>query len=245
MYSNAYIFRYAGLMVILVAAILSSAAMLLKPMQERNEAVDKMQSILSSAGIKNVTSKNAIELFNDYVTDMIVIDNEGNVVDDYQGEGKQNSEAFNLNLKEQLYNKSANKSFKLSLYVLEKDGQKINIIPLRGAGLWGPVWGNIALKDDFNTVVGVTFSHKSETPGLGAEIETPIFEDQFPGKQLFNDQGNFVSIGVIKGGVTSFPLDVQRHKVDAISGGTITSNGVNDMIKNVLESYVPYIQKRG
>jgi len=245
MYSNAYIFRYAGLMVILVAAILSSAAMLLKPMQERNEAVDKMQSILSSAGIENVNSKNAIELFNDYVIDMIVIDNEGNVVDDYQGDGKQNSEAFNLNLKEQLYNKSTNKSFRLPLYVLEKDGQRINIIPLRGVGLWGPVWGNIALKEDFNTVVGVTFGHKSETPGLGAEIETPIFEDQFPGKQLFNDQGNFVSIGVIKGGVTSFPLDVQRHKVDAISGGTITSNGVNDMIKNVLESYVPYIQKRG
>ncbi len=84
MYSNAYIFRYAGIMVILVAAILSSAAMLLKPMQERNEAVDKMQSILSAAGIENVTTENAIELFNSYVTDMIVIDNEGNVVDDYQ-----------------------------------------------------------------------------------------------------------------------------------------------------------------
>lgn len=245
MYSNAYIFRYAGIMVILVAAILSSAAMLLKPMQERNEAVDKMQSILSAAGIENVTTENAIELFNNYVSDMIVIDNEGNVIDDYQGEGKQNSEAFNLNLKEQLYNKSVNKSFKLAMYVLEKDGEKINIIPLRGVGLWGPVWGNIALKNDFNTVIGVTFSHKSETPGLGAEIETPIFEDQFPGKELFDDQGNFVSIGVIKGGVENFPLDLQRHKVDAISGGTITSNGVNDMINNVLESYVPYIKKQG
>ncbi|MBZ0243177.1 MAG: NADH:ubiquinone reductase (Na(+)-transporting) subunit C [Bacteroidales bacterium] len=245
MYSNAYIFRYAGVMVILVAAILSSAAMLLKPMQERNEAVDKMQSILSAAGIENVTTENAIELFNSYVTDMIVIDNEGNIVDDFQGEGKQNSEAFNLNLKEQLYNKSVNKSYKLSLYVLEKDGQKINIIPLRGTGLWGPVWGNIALKSDFNTVVGVTFSHKSETPGLGAEIDTPDFQDQFPGKELFDDQGKFVSIDVIKGGVDNFPADIQRHKVDAISGGTITSNGVNDMIKNVLESYVPYIQKQG
>ncbi len=76
------------------------------------------------------------------------------------------------------------------MYVLEKDGQKINIIPLRGVGLWGPVWGNIALKSDFNTVVGVTFSHKSETPGLGAEIETPAFENQFPGKELFDDQVN-------------------------------------------------------
>lgn len=245
MYSNAYIFRYAGIMVILVAAVLSSAAMLLKPMQERNEAVDKMQSILSAAGIENVSADNAIELFNKYVTDMIVIDKEGKIIDDFQGENKQNSKAFNLNLKEQLYNKSVNKDYELAMYVLEKDGEKINIIPLRGVGLWGPVWGNIALKSDFNTVIGVTFSHKSETPGLGAEIETPAFENQFPGKELFDDQGKFVSIGVIKGGVESFPLDLQRHKVDAISGGTITSNGVNDMIKNVLESYVPYIQKQG
>jgi Na+-transporting NADH:ubiquinone oxidoreductase subunit C len=223
MYSNAYIFRYAGLMVILVATILSSAAMLLKPLQERNEAIDKMQSILSASGIQNVTADNAIELFNDYVVNMI----------------------FKINLKEQLYNKSVNRSFKLPLYVLEKDGETINIIPLRGVGLWGPVWGNIALKSDFNTVVGVTFGHKSETPGLGAEIESQVFKEQFPGKKIFNDEGEFVSIGVIKGGVEKFPAEVQRHNVDAVSGGTITSNGVNDMLKNVLESYVPYIQKRG
>lgn len=245
MYSKAYIFRYAGLMVILVAAILSSAAMLLKPMQERNEAVDKMQSILTAAGIENVNSKNAIELFNQYVTNMIVIDEKGNVIDEYKDAGKENSEAFKVNLKEQLYNKSVNRSFRLPLYVLDKDGETINIVPLRGVGLWGPVWGNIALKSDFNTIVGVTFGHKSETPGLGAEIETPVFEDQFPGKKLFSEDGEFVSIGVIKGGVENFPANVQRHNVDAISGGTITSNGVNDMLKNVLESYVPYIQKRG
>ncbi|HOI31299.1 MAG: NADH:ubiquinone reductase (Na(+)-transporting) subunit C [Bacteroidales bacterium] len=244
MYSNAYIFRYAGLMVILVAAILSSAAMLLKPMQERNEAVDKMQSILDAAGIENVNSKNAIELFNQYVTKMIVIDEKGVITDEYKDAGKENSEAFKVNLKEQLYNKSINRSFKLPLYVLEKDGEKINIVPLRGVGLWGPIWGNIALKDDFNTVIGVTFGHKSETPGLGAEIETPVFTDLFPGKKIFNEKGDFVSVGVIKGGIENFPADVQRHNVDAISGGTITSNGVNDMIKNVLESYVPYIQKR-
>ncbi len=245
MYSNAYIFRYAGLMVILVAAILSSAAMLLKPMQERNEAVDKMQSILSAAGIQNVTADNAIELFNDYVVNMVVIDENGNVSDEFKGAGKENSEAFKVNLKEQLYNKSVNRGYKLPLYVLEKDGETINIIPLRGVGLWGPVWGNIALKSDFNTVVGVTFGHKSETPGLGAEIETPKFEEQFPGKKIFSEEGDFVSIGVIKGGVENFPANVQRHNVDAISGGTITSNGVNDMLKYVLESYVPYIQKRG
>lgn len=245
MYSNAYIFRYAGIMVILVAAILSSAAMFLKPYQERNEAVDKMQSILAAAGIQDVTPVNAIELFNQYVTDMIVINEKGEVIDDYTAANKENSKAFKINLKEQLFNKASNKPYELALYIIEKDGQKINIIPLRGVGLWGPVWGNVALNDDFNTVIGVTFDHKSETPGLGAEIATAPFQDQFPGKTIFDESGKFVSVGVVKGGISNLPADVQSHKVDAISGGTITSTGVSDMLKNVLESYVPYIEKRG
>jgi len=245
MYSNAYIFRYASILVILVAAILSAAAMLLKPMQDRNVAVDKMQSILVAAGFEGVDAKNAIELFNKYVTNMKVIDPSGEIVDDYTTDNKENSTAFKLNLKEQLYNKASGRDYKLPMYVVNKNGESIYIIPLYGVGLWGPVWGNIALKGDFNTVVGVTFGHKAETPGLGAEIETPIFEDQFPGKTIFDGAGNFVSIGVIKGGVANQPNDRQKHLVDAISGGTITSNGVNDMIKNVLESYEPFFKKQG
>jgi Na+-transporting NADH:ubiquinone oxidoreductase subunit C len=176
---------------------------------------------------------------------MIVIDNKGNVVDDYSGEGKEKSRAFRVNLKDELYKKSQKRDFELAIYVIKLNGELIYIIPLRGVGLWGPVWGNIALKDDFNTVVGVTFGHKSETPGLGAEIETPVFEDQFPGKALFNEDGSFKSIRVIKGGVANLPSASQLHAVDAITGGTITCNGVNDMLKNVLESYVPYFKKQG
>ncbi|MCK9290435.1 MAG: NADH:ubiquinone reductase (Na(+)-transporting) subunit C [Bacteroidales bacterium] len=244
MYSNAYILRYAAIMVILVAAILSSAAMLLKPLQDRNEAVDKMQSILIAAGFENVNSSNAIEMFNDNVTQMIVIDQDGNLIDEYTDDAKENSMAFKLNLKEELYNKSLNKPYKLPLYIAERNDKHIYIIPLHGVGLWGALWGNIALKDDFITVVGVTFGHKSETPGLGAEIETPIFEDQFPGKVIFDETGKFTSIQVVKGGVASLPADLQKHKVDAISGGTITSNGVNDMLQNVLESYVTYFKSQ-
>jgi Na+-transporting NADH:ubiquinone oxidoreductase subunit C len=244
MYSNAYIFRYASIMVILVAAILSSAAMLLKPMQQRNEAVDKMQSILAAAGITDVSTDDAITLFNQNVTNMIVIDNNGNIIDDYTAEGKQDSKAFKVNPKDELYKKSQGKDFELALYVINLKGETIYIIPLRGVGLWGPVWGNIALKDDFNTIVGVTFGHKSETPGLGAEIETPIFEDQFPGKTLFDESGKFKSIRVMKGGVSNLPVADQLHAVDAITGGTITSSGVSDMLENVLESYVPYFKKQ-
>ncbi len=245
MYSNGYIFRYAAILVILVAAILSTTALVLKPFQDRNDAVDKMQSILASAGFEGVDAKNAIELFNKNITNMMVIDAEGNVVDDYTADGKENSKAFKLNLKEELYKKSVGKPFELAMYVVQKDGHKVFIIPLRGVGLWGPIWGNIALKDDFKTVVGVTFGHKSETPGLGAEIETPIFTDQFPGKTIFDEQGKFVSVGVVKGGLVNQPVELQPHLVDAISGGTITSNGVGGMLKNVLESYEPFIKKQG
>ena len=99
------------------------------------------------------------------------------------------------------------------------------------------------MTSDFQNVVGVVFDHKSETPGLGAEITTPRFRDQFKGKTIFSG-GEFVSIDVVKGGVANLASDLQKHSVDAISGGTITSNGVNNMIENVLGSYLPYIEKQ-
>lgn len=243
MYSNGYIFRYAAILVILVAAILSTTAMLLKPHQQRNEAIEKMQSILKAADIENVNADNAIELFNKHITNMIVIDNQGDVVDDFVGENKENSKAFKINLKDELYKKSKNESFELPLFVINNNGVRINVIPLSGTGLWGGIWGNIALNETFDVVVGVTFGHKSETPGLGAEITSSPFQEQFKGKTIFKN-GQFVSVKVVKGGVENLPLEQQNSHVDAISGGTITSTGVSTMIQNVLESYMPYILKK-
>ena len=110
---------------------------------------------------------------------------------------------------------------------------------MRGVGLWGPIWGNIAFESDFNTIAGATFDHKGETPGLGAEINTSWFEDEFKGKTIFDEQGKFVSVNVVKGGAG----ENAPHAVDAISGGTITSNGVKDMLLTGLDNYVPYIKK--
>lgn len=242
MYSNGYIFRYAAIMVILVAAILSATAMLLKPYQQRNEAIEKMQSILKAADIEDVNTDNTIELFNKHITNMIVINNQGNVVDDFTGSNKEDSKAFKINLKDELYKKSQNQYFELPLYVIENNNKKINVIPLSGTGLWGGIWGNIALNETFEEVVGVTFGHKSETPGLGAEITSAPFQEQFKGKTIF-ENGQFVSVKVVKGGIQNLPVDQQIHNVDAISGGTITSNGVSTMIQNVIESYTVYISK--
>ncbi len=243
MYTNGYIFKYAAIMVVIAAALLSTAAMLLKPFQERNVAIDKMGGILAAAQIPDVNAKDAMEFFNKYVKKEIVINQDGKVVDTYTNGKMEDGKAFKIDMKKELYLKSQGKPFELPLYIIERNGAKLYVIPFRGVGLWGPIWGNMALSDDLNTVVGVTFGHKGETPGLGAEITTEHFTKQFVGKKIFDENNNFTSIKVVKGGVKKLPKDQRIHGVDAISGGTITSTGVNNMIKDLLTCYIPYLQK--
>lgn len=249
MYSNGYIFRYASIIVILVAAILSAAALLLQPAQERNVKIEKIQDMLRSAHIASTTA-NAEELYNKHITREIVVDEQGDELSVYANGKfeKGDIRAFDVDVKAQLKLKKDNLLGKSSvkpvypIFVCQKDGDTLYIVPMFGTGLWGPVWGNIALKNDLNTVEGVTFGHKGETPGLGAEISTKEFEDEFLNKSIFDKNGEFVSISVVKGGVANSSIE-PVHGVDAISGGTITSNGVSDMIKNSIGNYVAYFKK--
>jgi Na+-transporting NADH:ubiquinone oxidoreductase subunit C len=128
----------------------------------------------------------------------------------------------------------------LPLYESKAGGKHLYIIPVSGSGLWGPVWGYVALDGDWDTISGVVFDHKGETPGLGAEITTPKFRDQFVGKRIF-DGSELVGITVLKGAGASRGND---HAVDAISGGTITSRAVETMIRATLAEYKPYIEKQ-
>ncbi|MCF8229855.1 MAG: NADH:ubiquinone reductase (Na(+)-transporting) subunit C [Bacteroidales bacterium] len=244
MYSNAYIFRYATIMVIVVAAVLSGAAMLLKPFQTKNIKVDKMQGILAAANVSS-TPEDAIELYRENILVELAIDKNGDIVSEYQdGELlKGDVRPFELKMKEELYKQSQGNDYHMPLYIARQGGDTVYIVPLYGKGLWGPIWGNIALGSGFDKVVGVSFDHKSETPGLGAEINTQAFEDQFFGKTIFNKTKEFVSIQVVKGGIDMLPQDMKIHGVDAISGGTITSNGVSDMLNDVLKLYVPFVKK--
>ncbi|MBN2637732.1 MAG: NADH:ubiquinone reductase (Na(+)-transporting) subunit C [Bacteroidales bacterium] len=243
MYSNGYIFRYAAILVVLAAAFLSLASVLLKPFQERNKAIDKMEGILSAARVEGVNANNAIPYFDKYIVDEQVVNAKGEVVNSYTQNQKDKAQAFNLDMKVELYNKAHNKPFQLPVYIAEKEGQKIYIFPMRGTGLWGAIWGNIALSSDLNTVIGVYFGDASETPGLGGEIKSDKFKDQFIGKKIFDNEGKFTSIEVVKGGIQKLPAGDRIHGVDALSGATLTSNGVNDMLKNVLGIYLPYIEK--
>lgn len=127
----------------------------------------------------------------------------------------------------------------LTLYMYEKEGQSGYVIPTTGNGLWGKVYANVALADDLNTITGITFSHDSETPGLGAEITSDAFCNQFIGKQILDNSGNVVSVAVVKHADPSDP-----HQVDAISGGTMTSNGVSAMLLDELKRYQDYISSQ-
>jgi Na+-transporting NADH:ubiquinone oxidoreductase subunit C len=253
MFTNRYIFIYASVMVIVVAAILSSAAEFLKPFQQANIRTAKIMDILKSVNVETEKSE-ADATYKQFIVEEKTINHEGEVVSQFinadESFVKGDVRAFDIDLKvEQKKLKdikagsgSAEPNF--PLFICNKEGKTYYVIPMLGSGLWGPVWGNIALEDDFKTVIGVNFGHQGETPGLGAEISTAIFTDQFIGKTIFDDNYNFKSIKVVKGGIGTMPSAEQIHGVDAIAGGTITSNGVSDMIRNCLEIYVPYIKNQ-
>ena len=223
---NSYTFSFAAIMVIVVAALLSYAAIGLKPFQDRNIELEKKQNILSSVGI-NVDRETAEDKYSIYIKSELVINNKGDVIE---------GAAFDVDLGREV--KKEKDKQKLPIFISEIEGLKRYIIPLRGKGLWGPIWGFIALEDDFNKVYGAVFDHKGETPGLGAEINTSIFQDPFAGKTIFEGE-EFTSISVVKGGVDEDDM----HAVDGISGGTITSDGVSDMLLERLQMYLPYFNK--
>ena len=220
---NSYTFGFAAIMVVIVAALLSAAAIGLKPFQDRNIELEKKQNILISVGI--VTDRDGSEeLYTTYIKSELVLNNKGEEVE---------GSAFDIDLSKEL-KKDADAQL-LPLFISEVDGATRYIIPLRGKGLWGPIWGFISLEDDLNSVFGAVFDHKGETPGLGAEINKPMFQDPFAGKTIFEGE-EFTSIKVIKGGAEQGDM----HGVDGVSGGTITSDGVSDMLKERLSMYLPY-----
>ncbi len=232
--SNRYIFIYSSVMVVVVAILLAVAALGLKPYQDKNVEIEKKLSILKAVGKSiptDVANKNkwVEEQYAKYIVKSYVIDS--------IGELRTGIDAFNVDMKAEVSKKGSDRNLPIFEF-RNDDSTNLYIIPLRGKGLWGPIWGYVALEKDFNTISGSTFDHQGETPGLGAEINTPEFQAQFKGKQLFEGD-KFVSIKVAKGGMSKGGA----HEVDGISGGTLTSNGLDAMIKSSLSPYQLYFQK--
>lgn len=226
--SNTYTFIYAAVMVILVAAILATVAMALKPMQKKNVEIEKKQNILASVKIES-TAENADEIYADKIVDEYVVNVKGEKVD---------GDAFTTDLKKE-HAKGADEMV-LPVFEFNTDEGMKYVLPLRGSGLWGPIWGYISLSEDMNTIYGANFDHEGETPGLGAEISTVAFEDQFIGKKLFDEDGSLYSVIVAKVG----EMAPEEHKVDGISGGTITSKGLQQMLLDDFERYEEFLKKQ-
>jgi Na+-transporting NADH:ubiquinone oxidoreductase subunit C len=231
--SNAYTFGFAAAMVLVVASVLAFTASSLKDLQAENVRKEKMQNILATIGIET-DREGAEELFNNYIVEQLALRNDGTVDDAV--------DAFSdINLALEIKKDANNQRF--PLYVASVEETQYYIIPLRGAGLWNAIWGYIALNEDKNSIKGVVFDHQGETAGLGAEITQQWFMNRFVDEKIFDTSGSLVGINVSKTNNDPNDTDKDDHEVDAISGATITGDGVSDMILERLQHYLPYLKE--
>lgn len=227
--SNAYTLIYIFVLVTVVGAALAFTSIALKDRQQQNADAEKMRQILAAVNI-TPSSDSIIAAYEEYITDAFVVNSEGNRVDGV--------DAFKVDMARQ--SKTPADERLLPVYECRlADGETKYILPLYGAGLWGPIWGYVSVNADGTTLYGAFFAHQGETPGLGAEIEKPAFSGQFAGKRIMVN-GSFMPIAVVKAGQQGAP---GQDYVDGISGGTITSKGVGAMIDNCLAPYNSFLQK--
>ncbi len=222
--SNTYTIIYSAILVLVVGVVLSVVYQALRPMQKENIANDTKRQILASARITPENGETISELYSQHITSSYIVNSKGEKVDS-------SVDAFDVNVALEV--KKPDSERLLPVFECSTDNGLKYIIPVYGAGLWGPIWGYVAFDNNGDTIYGAYFAHQGETPGLGAEIEKPAFSNQFDGKNIFSSGGEFLSVAVVKTGKE--PQD--RAWVHAISGGTITSQGVQSML---YDSLLPY-----
>ena len=221
--SNVYTVVYASVMVIIAALLLAFVASVLKDKQDANVANDKRGQILSSLNIRNV--EDVTGEYQKVILNDLVLDVNGKVLQEKGG--------FDVESKDITAKDPASK--KLPLYVAKVNNDTIYVVPLYGRGLWGGISGYLALKKDFDTVYGAYFTHESETAGLGARIVEEEFQDKFKNKKAFADS-TFQKVALS----LSKKVEDKEHQVDAITGATLTSNGVSKMFLSSLQPYQKY-----
>ncbi len=227
--SNIYTIIYAAVLVILVGVGLSVIYQTLHPMQVKNIADDKKRQILAAALIIPQKNESISDVYENHIVDSFIVDNNGNKVNS-------DTNAFDVNIKQEVKKAAAERL--LPVFVCKTDSGLKYILPVYGSGLWGPIWGYIAFDGNGDTIYGAYFAHEGETPGLGAEIEKPAFSSQFEGKNIFDTNGTFEGVQVVKAGREPS----SGSYVHAISGGTITSQGVQRMLSESLLPYSNYLK---
>jgi Na+-transporting NADH:ubiquinone oxidoreductase subunit C len=219
-----------------VGTVLALLAMGLKPMREQNAKVKKQLDILSAMldlDKEGINRKNAASEFEKYINldEAVVLDMNGNV--------KEGTNAFDVDIQTEYKDKKLKDSDKnYPLFVAKQDGKTLYIIPIVGKGLWGPIWGNICLDEDMSTIKGASFGHKGETPGLGAEIQQKFFIDRWLEEKISDSTGLYLPFEIVKDGSGA----TKPQKIDGITGGTITSKGVEEMANRCLSVYAAYFK---
>jgi len=229
--SNSYTIIYSVIIVVIVAFLLAFVSQTLKPMQDANVALDKKKQILNSLNIRDLNDAQADAKYKEVVVADRVIDEKGKVL--LPGTTGGENAGFKLESKDY-------KEGKLALYICRVNGETKYVVPVYGMGLWGPISGYIALNADKSTVYGVYFNHESETAGLGAEIkDNKAWQEKFQGKKLFkNGDDKAIALSVEK------KVEDPTTQVDAVTGATLTSNGVRDMLHEALGKYLVFINQK-
>ncbi|MEC7872079.1 MAG: NADH:ubiquinone reductase (Na(+)-transporting) subunit C [Candidatus Neomarinimicrobiota bacterium] len=231
MHSNRYTLIFTTLVTMILAFILSSAYSSLEDITNSNIQADIKKNILSSLGFAPSnkapwTTENVEQIFKESIVSFVV-DKSGNVIP-----GKLPQD-IDPKVDTELY----------PLYKKIVDGKVDGFaIPISGKGLWGTMYGYFAIESDGATAKGITFYKHIETPGLGAEVDKPWFQQNFVGKRFIDNDGNLIGIQTIKGKVDE-SSDEAYHQVDGITGATMTSRGLNEFLLKDLKFYNPYFEQ--
>lgn len=242
MQSNRYIIIFSLVLTAVLGGLLSGVSQVLGPAQKKAQDLDTKKQILGAIPAEKdaLGDMEAEEILARYkeVISSEVTDYQGNLVDTNEKGGPMVAEEVNI---EKNYKKPVEDRL-FPVFKYSANGEESFILPVYGAGLWDAIWGFIALNPDLKSVKGVSFAHKGETPGLGARITSDDVQARYRGKDLYNDNGEFVAITMVKG--EKIPEDrLGPNKVDGLAGATLTANGVNDMLLNYIGYYQNYFDK--
>jgi len=240
----------AFLLCLVCSIVVSTTAVVLKPQQQINKLNDKQKNILIAAGlykegddIAKLFAKVEKRIVNietgEYVTDIDIAS--------YDQRKAQKDPKVSISIPSEIDIASLKRRANLAevYWVTDtEDELQTIILPISGYGLWSTLHGFIALENDLNTVVGLTFYDHMETPGLGGEVDNPLWKAQWPGKKIYDEQGATVA-KLKKGGVNTEVAFENDHYVDGLSGATLTSNGVNNLLQFWLgkNGFGPFLAK--
>jgi len=227
--SNTYTIVYSTVIVVVVAFLLAFVFQALKPAQDANVALDKKKQILNALNIRDLSDAEAAQKYNQVITADEIIDTNARVID----KGTKGGEKAGFKLTSQ-----DAKNGKLAVFVCNVNGETKYVMPVYGMGLWGPISGFIALNADKNTVYGAYFNHESETAGLGAEIkDNRAWQEKFQNKKVSEGDGK-IDLSVQK------KVTDPTTQVEAVTGATLTSNGVTNMLHDGLGAYVKFLNQK-